>query len=152
MAPIGCSGTWSLAARIGKFFVGLKRSHANSTNVGSSSGHARKDIGRLKMMGQSNINSNVLNKMEQEGLDGTIVGAMEIAKKALHKALVAQEDATEVHHVKTVHPILATLEEQFIALLFGCGNVNVALDKTRMLGHIRYLPKDLVSTHSIARM
>ena len=52
----------------------------------------------------------------------------------------------EVHHVEIVRPILAILEERFIAFLFGHSNVNVALDETRMLGHIRQSPKDLMST------
>ena len=32
--------------------------------------------------------------------------------------------------------VLAILEEQFIALLFGHSNVDVTFDKTRMLSHI----------------
>ena len=52
----------------------------------------------------------------------------------------------EAHHVKTVRPVPATLEEQFITLLFGHSNVNVAFNKTRVLGHMIQLPKDLVPT------
>ena len=48
--------------------------------------------------------------------------------------------------MKTVLPILATLEERFIALLFGNGNMNVALHEARMLGHVCQLTKDLMST------
>ena len=65
----------------------------------------------------------------------------------MNKAAIAQEDTTEAHHVKMVHPVLATLEEQFVALLFGHGSINVAFNKARVLGHICQLPKDLVSTY-----
>ena len=142
----GCCGTWSLAARIGKVLGSLQQSHANNTNFGGSSGHVQKDIGQVEVMGQSNINRDASNKMWHEGLDGTVASAVEVAQKTFHKAPIGQEDATEAHHVDVICPILAILEENFIALLFGRGSVNMALNKTSVFGHICQLPKDLMST------
>ena len=47
----GSSGMWSLMARIGKVFRSLQGSHANNTNVSSSSGHAGENIGWLEVVG-----------------------------------------------------------------------------------------------------
>ena len=121
-------------------------SHANNTNITGSSGHVRKDIGQLEVVRQSNINFDASNKVEHEGLDSAIVSTVKIVNETLHKALIAQDCATEVCHMKTVHPVLATLEEQLFAFLFGHGNINVAFDKMRMLSHICPLPKGLVPT------
>ena len=76
-----CSGTLSLAARIGKVLGSLKQSCANNTNVGGSSSYVGKDIGWLEVMGQSNVNCYVSNKMKHEGLDGAMVSTVEVAKK-----------------------------------------------------------------------
>ena len=78
--------------------------------------------------------------MQHEGLDGTVTSTVEVALKTFHKVPINQEDDTEVHHVEVIRPTLATLEEQIIALLFRHSNVNVALRKMRMLGHMRQLP------------
>ena len=69
-----------LAVRIGKVLGSVERSHAGNTNVGGSSGHAGENIGRLEVMGQSNVNCNASNKMEHEGLDGAVASTVEIAK------------------------------------------------------------------------
>ena len=97
-------------------------------------------------MWQSNVNFDVTNKVKQEGLDGTIISTMKIMEETLHKVPPTQKYATEVHHVKVVHSVLVALEEQSIALLFGHGNVNVALNKTRMIGHTCQMQEDLTST------
>ena len=97
-------------------------------------------------MWQSNINFHAPNKVEQEGLDSAIVSTMKVVEETLHKTPIAQEHTRVAHHMKTLCPVLVTLEEQFIALLFGHSNVNVALNKTGMIGHTRQMPKDLVST------
>ena len=94
-------------------------------------------------MRQGNIHFNVTNKVQQQGLDGAVVTTMEIWHETLCKALITQEDASEAHLMKTVCPILASLEDQFIALLFRHRDVDVTLDKTRMFGHMRQAPDDL---------
>ena len=103
-------------------------------------------IGRLKVVGQSNIDLDVPNKVEHKGLDGAIVGTVKVTKEAFHKAPIAPEHAMEAHHVKIVHLVLAILEEGFIALLFRHSNINVPFNEMRMLGHICQSPKNLVST------
>ena len=105
------SGMWLLMARIGRVLWSLQRSHANNTNVHGSSGHAGEDIGWLETMGPHNVNFDVSNKMQHEGLDGAIASTMEISKETFQKIAITQEDATEAHHVKIASPILATLEE-----------------------------------------
>ena len=64
----------------------------------------------MEVMRQGISNRNALNEMEHEGLGGTIVSTVEIAKKALHKISIAQEDAVEVHHMEIVRPVLAILK------------------------------------------
>ena len=68
-------------------------------------------------MGQSNVNCKASNKMKHEGLDGAIVSAVKIAKEALYKVAITQENASEVHHMEIVHPVLTTLKERLIGII-----------------------------------
>ena len=97
--------------RIGKIFRGLEWCHASNTNVGGSSSHVGKNVGRLDVVRQSNIDRDTPNKMKHEGLDGAITSAVEVSNETLHKVLIAQKDATEAHHVKIVCPVLTILKE-----------------------------------------
>ena len=126
----GCSRTWMLATRISKILGSLEWGHTNNTNVGSSSGHVGENAGRLEVVWQGNIDCNALNEMKHEGFDGTVISTMKVPNKTLQKVSITQEDATEVHHMKIVRPILAVLKKRVAALLFGHGNINVALDET----------------------
>ena len=135
-------------ARVGKIFGSLQRGHAKNTNGGSSSGHVGQGIGQVEVMWWSNINFNLLNKVEQKGLDGTVTSTMKPAEKTFYKTSSAQEDATEVLYVEIVHPVLSMLKEQLIALLFRHGNIDVTFDEMGMFGHTCQMPDDLVSNAS----
>ena len=62
-------------------------------------------------MWQRDINRDTPNKMEHEGLDGAVISTVKIPNKTLHKVSITEEDATEVHHVETVRPVLAVLKK-----------------------------------------